>query len=48
MLDREYRPLESIRDNWPKYVLTTDYLQQRRNGIKHLNMVELMANGEML
>ncbi len=46
--DREYRPLESIRDNWPKYVLTTDYLQQKRNGIKHLNLVELMANGEML
>ena len=35
--DREYAPLESIADNYPKYVLTTDYLLQNRNGIKHVN-----------
>lgn len=40
--DREYVPLESIPDNYPKYVLTTDYLLQKRNGIKHLNLLELM------
>lgn len=42
--DREYAPLESIRDNYPKYVLTTDYLLQNRNGIKHLNLLELMKS----
>ena len=42
--DREYTPLESIRDNYPKYVLTTDYLLQNRNGIKHLNLLELMKS----
>lgn len=26
--DREYKSLESIRDNYPKYVMTTDYLLQ--------------------
>ncbi len=26
--DREYAPLESIKDNYPKYVLTTDFLIQ--------------------
>ena len=37
--DREYKSLESIRDNYPKYVMTTDYLLQNRNGIKHVNLI---------
>ena len=40
--DREYRPLEMIPDNYPKYVLTADYLLQKRNGIKHENIMEFM------
>lgn len=40
--DREYAPLETIKDNYPKYVLTCDYLLQRRNGIKHVNILEFM------
>ena len=42
--DREYRPLEMIPDNYPKYVLTADYLLQKRNGIKHENIMEFMKN----
>lgn len=41
--DREYRPLESIRDNYTKYVATTDYSLQKRNGIQHINLIEHMA-----
>jgi len=40
--DREYRPLEMIRDNYPKYVMTTDYLLQHRNGINHVNLIDFM------
>jgi predicted AAA+ superfamily ATPase len=40
--DREYRPLEIIRDNYPKYVMTTDHLLQKRNGINHINLMEFM------
>ena len=36
--DREYRPLEEIKDNYPKYLLTRNDLIQRRNGIKHFNI----------
>ena len=43
--EREYRPLETIRDNYPKYLLTTDYLLQKRNGIKHVNLMEHMKAG---
>lgn len=42
--DREYTPLENIKDNYPKYVLTTDYLLQRRGGIKHVNLLEFMKS----
>lgn len=44
--DREYRPLEQIKDNYPKYVATTDYLLQKRNGIMHINIIEFMKNCE--
>lgn len=40
--EREYRPLEMIRDNYPKYVMTTDYLLQKRNGISHVNVLEFL------
>ena len=44
--DREYKSLEQIKDNYPKYVVTTDYLLQKRNGIKHINIIEFMKNCE--
>ena len=44
--DREYASLEKIKDNYPKYLLTMDRLLQRRSGIKHLNIVDFMANDE--
>lgn len=43
--DREYRPLEKIRDNYPKYLLTTDYLLQKRGGIRHVNLMDFMKTG---
>lgn len=45
--DREYRPLESIKDNYPKYVVTTDYLLQQRNGINHVNLMEFISKKEL-
>ena len=44
--DREYAPLERIRDNYPKYVLTRNDPIQRRNGILHRNLPQLMSAGE--
>ena len=40
--DREYRPLEKITDNYPRYVVTTDYILQKRDGIRHVNMMDFM------
>ena len=44
--DREYRSLEAIKDNYPKYVMTTDFLIQKRNGIKHVNLIDFMKDGQ--
>ena len=41
--DREYRPLEQIRDNWPKFVITRGDPIQRRGGIVHENVTELIG-----
>ena len=43
--DREYRPLEQIRDNWPKFVITRNDPIQQRNGIVHENVTELIGEG---
>lgn len=43
--DREYRPFESITDNYPKYILSNDSLTQKRNGILHFNILKFMLNG---
>lgn len=44
--EREYRSLEQIQDNYPKYILSLDYLLQRRSGILHKNIVDLMSKNE--
>lgn len=44
--NREYRPLEEIRDNYSKYVMTTDFLIQKRNGIHHVNLIDFMKDNK--
>lgn len=41
--EREYVPLESIGDNYPKFVLTLDRLLQKRSGIKNENIIDFMT-----
>ena len=45
--DREYRPFEKIKDNYPKYLVTRNDLIQRRNGVKHVNIAEFMINEKL-
>jgi len=45
--DREYKPLEQARDNYRKYVATTDYLLQKRNGIEHINIIDFMNQNRL-
>ena len=43
--NREYAPLERIRDNYPKFVLTRNDPIQKRNGIIHENLPDFMRQG---
>ncbi len=36
--EREYKALESINDNYPKFLLTTDSFTKDRCGVKHINV----------
>lgn len=45
--DREYRPLEMIKDNYPKYLITRNDLIQHRNGIQHVNIASFMKADSM-
>jgi predicted AAA+ superfamily ATPase len=37
-VEREFGALEKIKDNYPKYLLTTDSFTQNRSGIRHMNV----------
>lgn len=41
---REFGALEKIKDNYPKFLLTTDGFTQSRNGIQHLNVFHWLLN----
>lgn len=45
--DREYAPLEKIRDNYPKYIITRNDLIQQRDGIKHVNIGNFIKNNQL-
>lgn len=45
--DREYKSLESVTwDNYPKYLLTTDKIIQKRNGIIHANLLSFIKENK--
>ncbi|MCL2154007.1 MAG: ATP-binding protein, partial [Oscillospiraceae bacterium] len=41
-IEREFSVLESISDNYPKYVISLDEINMSRNGIKHMNIREFL------
>lgn len=45
--EREYRPFYLIKDNYPKYLLTLDFLLQQRDGIIHKNLIKTLLEDEL-
>jgi uncharacterized protein len=43
-IEREFGALEKIKDNYPKFLLTTDSFIQNRNGIKNLNVFQWLLD----
>jgi hypothetical protein len=44
-VDREFRPLLKIRDNYPKYIISADKFDFSREGIIHQNLIDFLVNG---
>ncbi len=45
-LARELKPLEAIKDHYPKYILTLDYLPDANyNGIQRINVLDWLVQG---
>ena len=42
IIEREFRPLLKVNDNFPKYVVSMDKILQSQNGIKHLNLIDFL------
>ena len=45
-INREFGVYDSIRDNYPKYVVSMDELEMSRNGIKHCNIRDFLLMKE--
>ena len=45
--EREFKPLESVKDNYPKFLLTTESFPQSRAGIIHNNVFKWLLEKEL-
>lgn len=41
-IEREFRPLTLVKDNYPKYVLTMDKQNLSKDGIEHMNIIRFL------
>jgi hypothetical protein len=46
-IEREFRPLLLVRDNYPKYVISTDDFDMSHEGIKHKNIINFLLDDEI-
>ena len=46
-IKREFSVLESIQDNYPKYVLSMDESDMSGKGIRHMNIIDFLLNKEI-
>ncbi|KFJ03907.1 ATP-binding protein [Bifidobacterium subtile] len=42
--EREYRPFAMIRDAYPRYLFTLDQLPLQRDGVRHINLMQFLAD----
>lgn len=47
-VEREFKPLKNIPDNYPKYVITLDDADMSHDGILHLNLIDFLMDNEMI
>lgn len=43
---REFSPLQAVRDNWPKLVLSMDPISRSQDGIEHKSIIDFLLTNE--
>ena len=46
-IEREFRPLRLVKDNYPKYVISTDEFDMSQDGIIHMNILDFLLGDEI-
>lgn len=46
--EREYRPFRSIRDGYPRYILSLDRFRDYQEGVHHLNVMDVFLGKEKI
>ena len=46
--EREYRPFRSIKDGYPRYIISLDKFRDRQEGVKHINAIDLFLGKETI
>lgn len=39
--EREYRPFRSIQDGYPRYIISLDKYRDQKEGVQHINAIDL-------
>lgn len=45
---REYRPFRSIRDGYPRYIISLDKYRDQKEGVRHINAIDLFLGKEKI
>lgn len=46
--EREYKPFKNIRDGYPRYIISLDILKDKKDGIIHINAIDLFLKKETI
>lgn len=46
--EREYRPFRSIRDGYPRYIISLDKYRDQQEGVYHINAIDLLMGKEKI
>ena len=46
--EREYRPFRKIKDGYPRYIISLDSFRDQREGVHHINAIDLFLGKEKI
>lgn len=47
-VEREFRPLLEVKDNYPKYVISMDEIDMSHDGVIHMNIIDFLTGNKKI